>query len=345
MKRNSPLVAVSLAIGTLVASTAPWAAENGVFRDHTVFGQSVAFDGRAAEFGKSRGIGIAAAFKNADEAGGENDRKLEVVEFDRNKPKKGLIEQIPSPTVATERTSTLSSEDIQPMLGNISVRGALRELYEKMVGSPYNDKEIPEWSKQVAENQTDYERLIKLIFEDFRDGGPVIFLGEGDEKITTDHSGYSLLSFEELASWKRGEEFSLSSSPNYGTILVRHKTNRAYKLNFRGLAADEAFFECPGSGGATTDILRCLSRKYQILFKDYNFIYNELYLRSSVVQRKELQSFEISQIGMEHIFFRIFHAYDCKCSLSGIYASSERNKIISRKIAVLENFISFAGSD
>lgn len=82
MTRRLLLGALSVAIGTFMASTASWAAENGVFQDRFVFGQSAAFRGPAAALGTGMLQGIAAAFKEANDAGGINGRKLEVVGYD-----------------------------------------------------------------------------------------------------------------------------------------------------------------------------------------------------------------------------------------------------------------------
>jgi len=82
MKRKLLLGAVSVAIGTLMASTMSLAAENGVFKDRIVFGQSAAFGGPAAALGKGMRTGIAVAFKEANDGGGVNGRKLEVIGYD-----------------------------------------------------------------------------------------------------------------------------------------------------------------------------------------------------------------------------------------------------------------------
>ena len=54
----------------------------GVYSDRIVFGQSAAFSGPASELGKGMQIGILSAFKEVNDRGGVNGRRLELVSLD-----------------------------------------------------------------------------------------------------------------------------------------------------------------------------------------------------------------------------------------------------------------------
>ena len=67
------VVATPSPVATADAATA------GVTSDSILFGQSAAFEGPAAELGRNMRLGILAAFQEANEAGGVNGRRLELV--------------------------------------------------------------------------------------------------------------------------------------------------------------------------------------------------------------------------------------------------------------------------
>ena len=58
------------------------ASSHGIFDDHIVFGQSAAFSGPAQALGNGMRVGILAAFKEANDAGGVHGRIIELVSFD-----------------------------------------------------------------------------------------------------------------------------------------------------------------------------------------------------------------------------------------------------------------------
>ena len=60
----------------------PEAGIPGVSADRILFGQSAAFDGPAAQLGQNMRLGILAAFQEANDAGGVNGRRLELVSLD-----------------------------------------------------------------------------------------------------------------------------------------------------------------------------------------------------------------------------------------------------------------------
>lgn len=81
---------------------APFAkAENGVFQDKIIFGQTAVLDGPAAALGTGMNTGILAAFAEINEAGGVQGRMLEVVAHDDGY----------EPERAIENTKTLINTD------------------------------------------------------------------------------------------------------------------------------------------------------------------------------------------------------------------------------------------
>ena len=67
-------------VPTLTATPAP--GTPGVTAERVLFGQSAAFEGPAAQLGTNMRLGIKAAFHEANEAGGVNGRRLELVSLD-----------------------------------------------------------------------------------------------------------------------------------------------------------------------------------------------------------------------------------------------------------------------
>jgi len=63
-------------------SSAQTEATPGITEDRIVFGQSAAFSGPASELGRGMRLGIQAAFKEANDAGGVHGRRLELVTVD-----------------------------------------------------------------------------------------------------------------------------------------------------------------------------------------------------------------------------------------------------------------------
>ncbi len=141
MTRKLLLGAVSITVGAMMASTVSLAAENGVFKDRIVFGQSAAFGGPASALGNGMRQGIAAAFKEANDAGGVNGRKLEVVEYDDGyEPEKSianvkklidvdqvfaLIGAVGTPT--SKATQPIATAQGVPFIGPFTGAGFLRK--------------------------------------------------------------------------------------------------------------------------------------------------------------------------------------------------------------------------
>ena len=70
------------ATATPAPTATPEAGTPGVSADRILFGQSAAFDGPAAQLGQNMRLGILAAFQEANDAGGVNGRRLELVSLD-----------------------------------------------------------------------------------------------------------------------------------------------------------------------------------------------------------------------------------------------------------------------
>src|ERR1700756_279825 len=75
-------VAAVLAFGATSLVIVPARAEQGVFDDRIVFGESAAFDGPAAALGLGMREGILASFNEANAPGGVNGHRLELVSYD-----------------------------------------------------------------------------------------------------------------------------------------------------------------------------------------------------------------------------------------------------------------------
>src|ERR1700755_3342609 len=75
-------VAAVLAFGATSLVPVPARAEQGVFDDRILFGQSAAFEGPAAALGLGMREGILASFNEANVTGGVNGRRLELVSYD-----------------------------------------------------------------------------------------------------------------------------------------------------------------------------------------------------------------------------------------------------------------------
>jgi ABC-type branched-subunit amino acid transport system substrate-binding protein len=84
-------------------------AEQGVFDDRIVFGQSAVFDGPAAALGLGMREGILAAFNEANATGGVNGHKLELVSYDDGY----------EPEKAIANTKRLISEGVFALVGEV----------------------------------------------------------------------------------------------------------------------------------------------------------------------------------------------------------------------------------
>jgi ABC-type branched-subunit amino acid transport system substrate-binding protein len=84
--------ALSFFIFFFLFTAAPLHAEDGVFPDKIVFGQTAATDGPASALGIGMRDGMLAAFKEANDAGGVNGRKLELIARDDGyEPERAIV--------------------------------------------------------------------------------------------------------------------------------------------------------------------------------------------------------------------------------------------------------------
>jgi ABC-type branched-subunit amino acid transport system substrate-binding protein len=81
----------------------------GVYDDRVVFGQSAAFSGPAQELGKNMRLGIEAAFREANEAGGVHGRRLELTSLD----------DAYEPEAAIANTQQLIGEGVFALIGAV----------------------------------------------------------------------------------------------------------------------------------------------------------------------------------------------------------------------------------
>ena len=81
----------------------------GVYEDRVVFGQSAAFSGPASELGRNMRLGIEAAFREANEAGGVHGRRIELTSLD----------DAYEPEAAIANTQQLIGEGVFALIGAV----------------------------------------------------------------------------------------------------------------------------------------------------------------------------------------------------------------------------------
>lgn len=138
----------------------------GVFDDRIVFGQSAAFEGPAAALGTGMREGILAAFQEANEAGGINGRRLELISYDDGyEPEAAvantkrlldvdqvfaLIGQVGTPT--SEAVQPMATDQMVPFLGPFTGAAFLRQ---PSLGNVVNvrasyDQETESWIEHLT---------------------------------------------------------------------------------------------------------------------------------------------------------------------------------------------------
>ena len=106
---------VAASIVSILASAASGEAKKeisaapGVYSDRILFGQSAAFSGPASKLGKSMQTGILAAFKEANDRGGVNGRRMELLSLD----------DAYEPEAAIANTQRLIDEGIFALIGAV----------------------------------------------------------------------------------------------------------------------------------------------------------------------------------------------------------------------------------
>lgn len=93
--------ALLVAVIALSGAPAAWALETGVYARKVRFGQSAAFSGPAEGLGQSMRLGIEAAFREVNEAGGVHRRRIELISRD----------DVYEPTTAVTNTRRLIQRD------------------------------------------------------------------------------------------------------------------------------------------------------------------------------------------------------------------------------------------
>jgi ABC-type branched-subunit amino acid transport system substrate-binding protein len=155
-------------VGLVWSLAAPAAAlgEPGVFDDRIVFGQSAAFKGPAAALGTGMRGGILAAFREANEAGGVNGRRLELITYnDGYEPEKAisntnrlieedgvfaLIGEVGTPT--SKAVQPIATDQKVPFLGPFTGAAFLRDTSLRNVinvRASYN-QETEAWIEYLA---------------------------------------------------------------------------------------------------------------------------------------------------------------------------------------------------
>ncbi|HSG32926.1 MAG TPA: ABC transporter substrate-binding protein, partial [Sphingomonadaceae bacterium] len=122
------LLASAAGLAWLIAASGAALGEPGVFADRIVFGQSAAFKGPAAALGIGMRDGILAAFQEANEAGGINGRKLELISHNDGY----------EPETAIANTNRLIEED-----GVFALIGEVGTPTSKAVQPIATDRNVP----------------------------------------------------------------------------------------------------------------------------------------------------------------------------------------------------------
>lgn len=165
----------------VLASPNTASGEAGVFEDRLVFGQSAAFEGPAAALGLGMRDGIRAAFHEANEAGGVNLRKLELISYnDGYEPEKAianvarlidkdkvfaLIGEVGTPT--SKAVQPIATDQRVPFLGPFTGAAFLRDASLKNVvnvRASYN-QETEAWIEHLTRD-LDLSRIAILYQDD-----------------------------------------------------------------------------------------------------------------------------------------------------------------------------------
>ncbi|MCB1839402.1 MAG: ABC transporter substrate-binding protein [Alphaproteobacteria bacterium] len=155
-------------------------AENGVFEDKIVFGQTAALNGPASALGEGMNAGILAAFKEINDNGGINGRKLELDALDdgyepevaiqntkqliNDKKVFALIGGVGTPTA--NAIEPITTESKVPFIGPFTGAEFLRSPFKRYVvnirGSYWQETE--EWIKRLTEDLN--IKRIAILYQD-----------------------------------------------------------------------------------------------------------------------------------------------------------------------------------
>ena len=214
-----------LSMCSFLSSFPAWA-EDGVFPDKIIFGQTAAQEGTAAVLGLGMHVGIMAAFQQVNEQGGINGRKLELIAYDdgyepeqaiRNTQKLidedhifALIGGMGTPTAYA--TEPIASANKVPLIGQFTGAEFLRSPYKRYVvnirGSYWQETEelIKHLTKDLGLTR------IAILYQD-------------------DSFGRSGLSGVQQALEKRGLSLAGEATYKRNTVAVKSAVLRLRKVN------------------------------------------------------------------------------------------------------------------
>jgi branched-chain amino acid transport system substrate-binding protein len=166
-KRLVLSVVAALGLLSTLSTYSPASADPGVSADKIVFGQAAALEGPAAALGQDMRTGIMAAFAEANNAGGVNGRKLELISKDDGyEPNKsievtkklleedkvfGLIGPVGTPT--SSATQPIAAEMGVPFIGPFTGAEFLR--------NPFKPNVVNVRASYFQETEAMVERLVK----------------------------------------------------------------------------------------------------------------------------------------------------------------------------------------
>ncbi|MFK8081983.1 MAG: ABC transporter substrate-binding protein [Granulosicoccus sp.] len=167
-------------LATSMVTTPALAGSDGVFENRIVVGQSAAFTGPADALGLGMKIGLQAAFAEANDAGGVNGRKIELVAYDDGyEPDKAisntkkliendkvfaLIGAVGTPTSKAAQPIAKSAK--VPFIGPFTGAGFLRNpdnAHVVNVRGTY-DQETEDWIKHLTEDLD--AKKIAILYQD-----------------------------------------------------------------------------------------------------------------------------------------------------------------------------------
>ncbi|MFN3460184.1 MAG: ABC transporter substrate-binding protein [Oceanibaculum sp.] len=150
-KAATTVLSAVLGLGFVAVSTLPgFAADPGIYADRIVLGQTAALDGTVGQLGTEMRAGLLAAFKEANDAGGVNGRKIELVSLD---------DSYRATTALANTEQLLFTEGVYAMIGAVGTAPseAAAQLSQDM-GIPF----IGAFTGSDALRQTDYTNVVNI---------------------------------------------------------------------------------------------------------------------------------------------------------------------------------------
>ena len=150
-KAATTVLSAVLGLGFVAVSTLPgFAADPGIYADRIVLGQTAALDGTVGQLGTEMRAGLLAAFKEANDAGGVNGRKIELVSLD---------DRYRATTALANTEQLLFTEGVYAMIGAVGTAPseAAAQLSQDM-GIPF----IGAFTGSDALRQADYTNVVNI---------------------------------------------------------------------------------------------------------------------------------------------------------------------------------------